>query len=104
MATLAGLQVSENIAGSLFKSKTIIHTTISDSGIDRNSDNWIPSLLYRKHWSQIRLKSMLSMDIFTTEGIHFYCNQEIIFKIPILTNVRAGPSMSGPDLVCPGRA
>ena len=33
--------------------KTIIHTTISDSVIDRHSGYWIPSLLYRKHWSQI---------------------------------------------------
>ena len=36
------------------------------------------------------------MDILTTEGIHLYCNQTMILKIPILTNVRAGPGMSGP--------
>ena len=33
--------------------ETIIHTTISDPGIDRRIDDWIPSPLYRKHWSQI---------------------------------------------------
>ena len=49
----------------------------------------------------IGLKSMLNMDIFTTEGIHLYCNQK---KFPILKNVRVGPGMSGTDRACPGRA
>ena len=43
-------RVAEKMMGSLFESKN--HHS-HHSGIARHSDNWIPSLLYRKHWSQI---------------------------------------------------
>ena len=49
----------------------------------------------------VGLKSMSNMHVFTSnECIHLYCSQlEKMIKIPILTNVRAGPGIrkiSGP--------
>ena len=47
----------------------------------------------------IGLNSMSNMYRFTNECICLYCNKKNDFKIPILTDVRAGPGilqMSGP--------
>ena len=56
----------------------------------------------------IGLKSMVNMDVFTTEGIHLYCNQKKKLnpdpdKCPGWTRyVRAGSGKSVPGRVCPG--
>ena len=50
VVTPARSRVAKEMMGSLFEPKIIIQTTISDS------NNWIPSPLYREHWSQICVK------------------------------------------------
>ena len=51
-----GSRGAKKMAGSLFESKTIIHTTTLNSNHHHHGGYWIPSLLYRKHWSQIYVK------------------------------------------------
>ena len=81
VVTPARSRVAKEMMGSLFEPKIIIQTTISDS------NNWIPSPLYRKHWSQICVKY-----VYIYYSIYSLILQsKNNFEFPILTNVLAGP-------------
>ena len=66
----------------------IIHTTISGSRHHQHGDDWIP---FPKTLVSNICRFAKYVYIYY-EWIRVYCNQKI-FKILILTNVRAGPSV-----------
>ena len=87
-------------AGSRVNPKPIIHTTEShhnttvfDSKHKHHGDNWIPSPLYRKQWSQMS-------KIFTNECVHLTAIKTIILKFRSRQVSGSGRACDK----CPGRA